>query len=197
MSSSLFSSRVSCKRGPLERLRKVVVLEDVIESKRVLESTESSVETILDELAKLKKIHVAFETLAETKIGVAVHRLRKHADSEVKTRAKSLVSDFPRRRRVVAVSDDFSIETNVWTVYFTHPLCLQLTCIMSASVSPSLNELHVFRHVMSCIYVCMYVLVPIFRFNFGRARPQLLSLQILTCSKVFGHNSRSARLATW
>ena len=103
-SSSLsFSSRVSCKRGPLERLRKVVVLEDVIESKRVLESAESSVETLLAQLAKLKKMHVAFETLAETKIGVAVHRLRKHADLEVKARAKSLVSDFPQLVVVVVV----------------------------------------------------------------------------------------------
>jgi len=88
---ALFSSGLSRKSGPLERLKKVVVLEDVRASRNVLATADASVEDILRELESLSKVHISLETLTDTRIGVTVNKLRKHTDERIKEASAKLV----------------------------------------------------------------------------------------------------------
>lgn len=89
---ALFSSRVARSTGPLERLGKVVVLEDILDAKEVLEDPDVSREDALKQLRSLQKQYISYDTLKTTKIGIPVRLLgKRHTDPEVAALAKKLV----------------------------------------------------------------------------------------------------------
>jgi cryptochrome len=63
----------------------------VLEHKETLESATASSQALRDALTQLSTMHCPREMLESTKIGVAVGKLRKHADAEVADLAASVV----------------------------------------------------------------------------------------------------------
>ena len=90
---ALFRSGVARKSGPLERLGKVVVLEDVLECKAALDDEDATPTELLQQMRKLNSMHISYETLDSTLIGRAVRRHRKHSDERVVAAVRELVRD--------------------------------------------------------------------------------------------------------
>ena len=63
----------------------------MLEHKETLESATASSQALRDALTQLSTMHCPREMLESTKIGVAVGKLRKHADAEVADLAASVV----------------------------------------------------------------------------------------------------------
>eukprot|EP00941_MAST-03F_sp_MAST-3F-sp1_P000263 g263.t1 len=73
----MFSSRSASRfRGPLERLGKVIVVEDVVQLKNELINAASDAERV-DALEELSKEFISLEILEQTKLGRVVKRLVK------------------------------------------------------------------------------------------------------------------------
>jgi hypothetical protein len=75
----MFSSRNAHRRGPLERLGKVVVIEDVLAlQKQIIEGAETNnLADILDALKELCKHYISLELLESTRIGHTVKKLAR------------------------------------------------------------------------------------------------------------------------
>jgi hypothetical protein len=87
---ALFASRPARKSGPLERLGKVVVIEDVLDAKAGIENASSPAE-LLVHLKKLDRFYMSYESLRDTQVGVVVRRLQKHENADVAAVAQALV----------------------------------------------------------------------------------------------------------
>lgn len=94
MSKSLDLDRNMKKQATLESLKGVVVIEDLLRHKAILEWKNQSEEKLLQSLSELIKKRPSKEVLISTKIGHIVHKLCKHSNSEVSKKAKYLFEDW-------------------------------------------------------------------------------------------------------
>uniref|UniRef100_T1IKV5 TFIIS N-terminal domain-containing protein n=1 Tax=Strigamia maritima TaxID=126957 RepID=T1IKV5_STRMM len=78
------------KQTTLESLAGVVVIEDILRSKNILELKEQSVDEIISTLLSLKEKNPSKEILQSTGIGKTVHRLCRHGSKDVAVSARSV-----------------------------------------------------------------------------------------------------------
>ncbi|XP_023220438.1 transcription elongation factor A N-terminal and central domain-containing protein 2-like [Centruroides sculpturatus] len=93
-SQSYHSNEKKTKQATLESLKGVVVIEDILRHKAILEWKNQEVENMLRSLEELSKKTPSKEILISTKIGHLVHKLCKHTNSEVSEKAKHLYEDW-------------------------------------------------------------------------------------------------------
>jgi len=88
----MFRSQKSKKNGALERLRGVVIIEDVQKLHASLKVPDQAADDLVRILDDFDRMHISRAILVDIKgLGKDVKRLKKHEDERVSGRARNLV----------------------------------------------------------------------------------------------------------
>ncbi|XP_076307562.1 transcription elongation factor A N-terminal and central domain-containing protein 2-like [Tachypleus tridentatus] len=91
--SSGSKSSPGTKQATLESLKGVVIIEDIIRHKIILELRDQTTNDLLKSLMELDKKQPSKEILISTGIGRTVHKLCKHKEIEVASLAQKIYRD--------------------------------------------------------------------------------------------------------
>nr|XP_002730579.1 PREDICTED: transcription elongation factor A N-terminal and central domain-containing protein 2-like [Saccoglossus kowalevskii] len=84
------------KQAKIESLQRVVVVEDILRMKAVLELENQTEENLLKALQELRQKTPSREILSSTKIGHTLNTIRKHSSKEVAALAKDIRNDWKK-----------------------------------------------------------------------------------------------------